>query len=124
MREKNYMRVVNRDETLEISDPLTGDAPNLTREERQYPVKVELIRPIEVASVMRDFVIVQPTKLKRIRKWDRWKGDVNVKLLKFVSESVNLSPKVVGKMSVRDYEKLVAIVFEFNRVHLENFNMI
>ena len=124
MTTENACRVISRYETFEVSDPLAGDTPNLTRAERQHPVKIELIKPIEVRGVMRDYVIVQPTTLKRMRKFERQKGDPTVKLFNFVSESVNLSREVVGQMSLKDYERLIAVVFEFNSFHLENLNLI
>ena len=117
MREKNYLRVVNRDETLEISDPLTGDAPNLTREERQHSVKVELIRPIEIGGETCDFLIVKPTTYKQVQRFE--KGATDAKFLRLISECTGVSRKILGTLLPSDFEKLKRLLLEFNRNHFE-----
>ena len=117
MKNENYMRLVKRDETLTISDALAGDIPNLTREERQHPVKVELIRPIEVDGEKRDFLIVKPTTLKQVQPLA--KGATDTKFLRLISECTGVPRKVLGTLLPSDFEKLKRLLLEFNRNHFQ-----
>lgn len=114
----NYMRVIKRDEPLAVSDVLAGDPPNLTSEERRHPVKVELIRPVEIAGEKRDFVIVKPTTFKQFRRFGLSKGSIDKHLFPIICECTSLSKKVVSSMLPADFDKLKRLLLEFNRNHL------
>lgn len=118
MTAQKFLRVIKRDETLEFSDPLADDTPNFTREERQCPVKVELMRPIEVHGEKQDFVVAKPSTLKQIQRFGRTGGSTEGNLLTLICQSVSLPKKVVLSMLPSDYKKLQQVLLEFSRNHI------
>ena len=115
MESRNYLRVIKRNELLEVSDPTADGVLNLTIEERKKPVKIELIRSVEVRGEMCDSLILKPPSRLQILRYDRWKGETHDKIFRLISMSAGVPKSVVGKMMPSDFDKVLAVISEFTK---------
>lgn len=107
MTAKKYLRIIKRD------DLLSGEPPNLTPAERRKPVKIVLIRPLEVNGEIRDSLILKPPTRLQVLRYGGWKGTTDEKILRLISHVSGISIEVLGTMLPSDFNKVIAILSEF-----------
>ena len=108
-------KVFTRDDEMIPPDPRQGDPPLLTADQKQMPVEVELIRPIEVDGQEVKSIVIDPSKMDTgmMLTYQQLQGTDDIKTLRWVCECTRLAETDIKKMLPADYRRVATAVGAF-----------
>ena len=108
-------KVFTRDDDITPPDPREGDPPLLTVDEKNMPVEVELVRPIEVDGQEFRSIVIDPAKMDTgmMMAHQQQAGKDELKVFRWVCECTQLAEHDVRKMLPADYRRVATVVGAF-----------